>query len=202
MIREAKSLDGRKNTHKVLMSILVSYIVILIVSVGCWIVMMKWIRAEMEEQNEVNYTKVLEILANSMDKELQIVDRQALGITLSGETKSMLASFAGNGKDILQVKKVMDNLAAGMKNQNVMSNCYLYILNRDYVVAYNTTANADIYFQTYIQNTGVSFQDWTEFIYGISRNGYCELKTENASLLYYAYLEPINTTRKNAVPIS
>ena len=50
MIREAKSLDGRKNTHKVLMSILVSYIVILIVSVGCWIVMMKWIRAEMEEQ--------------------------------------------------------------------------------------------------------------------------------------------------------
>ena len=199
MIREAKSLDGRKNTHKVLMSILVSYIVILIVSVGCWIVMMKWIRAEMEEQNEVNYTKVLEILANSMDKELQIVDRQALGITLSGETKSMLASFAGNGKDILQVKKVMDNLAAGMKNQNVMSSCYLYILNRDYVVAYNTTANADIYFQTYIQNTGVSFQDWTEFIYGISRNGYCELKTENASLLYYAYLEPINTTRKNAV---
>ena len=137
-------MDGRKNTHKVLMSILVSYIVILIVSVGCWIVMMKWIRAEMEEQNEVNYTKVLEILANSMDKELQIVDRQALGITLSGETKSMLASFAGNGKDILQVKKVMDNLAAGMKNQNVMSNCYLYILNRDYVVAYNTTANADI----------------------------------------------------------
>lgn len=176
MIREAKSLDGRKNTHKVLMSILVSYIVILIVSVGGWIVMMKWIRAEMEEQNEVNYTKVLEILANSMDKELQIVDRQALGITLSGETKSMLASFAGNGKDILQVKKVMDNLAAGMKNQNVMSNCYLYILNRDYVVAYNTTANADIYFQTYIQNTGVSFQDWTEFIYGISRNGVLRVK--------------------------
>lgn len=192
-------MEGKKNTQKVLISILVSYIVILIVSVGSWIVMMKWVRTEMEDQNEVNYTKVLEILANSVDKELQIVERRALGITLSAETKSMIASFTGNGKDILQVKKVMDNLATGMKNQNVMSNCYLYILDRDYVVAYNTTANADTYYRTYIKNVGISFENWIDFIRGISKNGYCELKTENTSLLYYAYLGPINTIRKNAV---
>ncbi len=192
-------MSGKNVTKKMLKSILISYIVILLVFAGVWMLAMRWMRTEIQGRNAENYGKALEILANSVDRELQIVERQALNVALSGESKTMLTGFAEGRKNILQVKSVMDHLAAGMQNQDIMKNCYLYILNSDYVVAYNTTAEAEIYYRTYVQEQGISFSDWNTFVYGITENGYLELKTEESSVLYYAYLMPVKKAKKEAV---
>ncbi len=191
--------NGQSSDKNVLRNIIFSYLLIMVVIVGIWIVSMRQMSRVIASQNETIYKNVLEVLSMSMDKDLALMERTALNIALSNEAKTLLSSWKEERGNILQIRGLKESMASAMANQSVMANCFVYMRNKDYCIAYNTSGSTLTYYRTYIAESGVNYEEWVEWMDGMERNGYYILETEGEEHIYYVYLMPLYSFRREAV---
>lgn len=194
-----QQINQRTANRHVLRNIIFSYLLILVLVTGIWTVSMQQMSRVIMAQNETIYKNVLEVLSMSMDKDLALMERTALGIALSNESKVLLSSWKQERGNILQIRSLKENMASAMANQSVIANCFVYMRNKDYCIAYNTTGPTLTYYRAYIADLEVSYEDWMEWMSGIERNGYYILETESDEHIYYAYMMPVNSYYREAV---
>ena len=96
--------NGQSSDKNVLRNIIFSYLLIMVVIVGIWIVSMRQMSRVIASQNETIYKNVLEVLSMSMDKDLALMERTALNIALSNEAKTLLSSWKEERGNILQIR--------------------------------------------------------------------------------------------------
>ncbi|MCI8287114.1 MAG: helix-turn-helix transcriptional regulator [Lachnospiraceae bacterium] len=191
--------NGQSSDKNVLRNIIFSYLLIMVVIVGIWIVSMRQMSRVIASQNEIIYKNVLEVLSMSMDKDLAIMERTALSIALSKESKQLLSSWKEERGNILQIRSLKESMASAMANQSVITNCFVYMRNKDYCIAYNTSGPTLTYYRTYIAGLGAEYEEWVQWMDGMERNGYYLLETEGEQHIYYVYLMPLNSFRREAI---
>ena len=189
------------DTSSVLKKIVISYGAILLAIAAIWLSAMHQVSEMAREQNDKNYSSLLEVLSYSMDKELLIAEHAALNVAISNAVTNLLQQETQGSERILRVMEVKDQLSDVMKNQSVVTDSYFYIKDRDYVVAYNTTGETLTYYRTYIKSLGISYEDWLDWLNDIRANGYYLMETDIGKYVFYVYRAPINSVRKQALVV-
>ena len=188
-----------KFTRTILFNTLISYLVLMVVFISIWICGMSWVTNVTRKQNQVIYGNLLEGISHNTDKDLMIAERAALNVATSATTAKMLTNFRENKKDILLIRDVRDNMADMMMNQNAIRSSMIYLINEDYIVASNTTGGTLTYYRTYVNELGIEYQAWLDFLGTIQQSGYYLMETSGTPVLYYAYLAPINFKKEAIV---
>lgn len=183
----------------VLRNIILSYGLILVIIIGIWTIAIRGMSRIIVSQNDTIYGNMLEVLSMNVDKNLAIAERSALSIALSDDLKRLLSDWNGEKGDILQIRAVKNDMANVMAKQSAFDDCMIYMKNKDYIIAYNTTGSTTTYYRTYIEEMNISYEDWLAWMEEIRVNGYYMMQTADKEYLYYAYQMPINAIKKEAV---
>ncbi|MCD7819315.1 MAG: hypothetical protein LUH07_09740, partial [Lachnospiraceae bacterium] len=182
----------------VLRNMILSYVIILLVVSGIWIFSMQRMQSVISDQNEIIYGDMLDVLAVDIDQEMANAEQAGLSIILSGDIKTLLSHKVRELYDITYILGIQDDLSSLMIGQSIVTNSFLYMKNRNYVIAYNTVGDTLTYYRTYIEDRDIPYEMWLEWMSSISEPGYYVLETGTGDVFYYAYPGLIGSTEKTA----
>lgn len=175
----------------ILRNLLISYVVIVLIYVGAWSVLQMKAVSILKKQTDTIYSHMLTVLSSVVDNEVQSIKGVSADIVMDSATSGLLDRFRrGEPYDAEKVRQVVGKLRSVKSNAWSIDTIFLYMYDEDKVISSTTAASGELFFDTYLMNLDLTFEEWKENLMGISRNGYHVLRNKDGSSTVM-FLQPV-----------